>query len=219
MASPRAQWKGYLKVAEIVCPVALFSGATTSERTSFRTVNRDTGNGVRRIYVDAKTHKEVEREDQVKGYETDKDQFVILEPNEIAAAVPESDKTLDVKAFIPCREVDTVYFEKPYYLRPDGKAAEETYRVLIEGMKATNVAALAQGVLFRRVRTLIVRPFEGGIVANTLPATSWRRKPARSTRANSTIAMTRQLPNWSRRSSPASRSRSGRRSRRRRWST
>lgn len=168
MASPRANWKGYLKVAEIVCPIALYSGATTIERTSFRTVNRATGNAVKRIYVDEKTHKEVAREDQVKGYETDKDKFVILEPEEIAAAVPESDKTIDVKAFVPCREVDTIYFDKPYYLRPDGKAAQETYRVLIEGMKATRTAALAQAVLFRRVRSLMLRPYEGGIVANTL---------------------------------------------------
>lgn len=168
MARPRAQWKGYLKLDEITCQVALFSGASTGERTRFHTVNKDTGNRVRREFVDEKTGRAVEREDQVKGYETDRGDFIILEQEEINAAIPEGDKTIRIEAFIPCREVDTVYFDKPYYLAPVDKVAEEAFDLIREGMKKKKVAALGEAVLFRRVRKLMIRPFGDGIVANTL---------------------------------------------------
>ncbi len=165
--APRAQWKGYLKVDEIGCAIALYSAASTAERTSFHTVNRKTGNRVKRIFVDEKTEKPVDREDQVKGYETDKG-YVILEPEEIAAVIPDSDKTLRVENFIPCNAVDTVYFDKPYYIAPADDASEDAFRLIRDGMRQKSVAALATAVLFRRVRHLLLRPHGDGIVANTL---------------------------------------------------
>ncbi len=168
MTRPRAQWKGHLKLDEITCQVALYSGASTAERTRFHTVNKDTGNRVRREFVDEKSGKPVERDDQVKGYETDQGDFIILEKEEIDAAIPESDKTIRIEAFIPCREVDTVYFDKPYYLAPVDKVAEEAFDLIREGMKKKKVAALGEAVLFRRVRKLMIRPFGNGVVANTL---------------------------------------------------
>lgn len=168
MTRPRAQWKGHLKLDEITCKVALYSGASTAERTRFHTVNKDTGNRVRREFVDEKTGRLVERDDQVKGYETDHGDFIILEQEEIEAAVPESDKTIRIEAFIPCREVDTVYFDKPYFLAPVDKVAEEAFDLIREGMRKKKVAALGEAVLFRRVRKLMIRPFGNGVVANTL---------------------------------------------------
>lgn len=168
MAGPRAQWKGHLKIDEISCAVALYTAASTSERTSFHTLNRKTGNRVRREFVDEKTGKPVEREDQVKGYETDKDQYVILEPEEIEAAIPESDKVLSIEAFVPCDEVDTVYLDKPYYLAPSDKHAEDAFALIRRGMEKKKVAALAKAVLFRRSRSLMVRPLGPGMVADTL---------------------------------------------------
>src|SRR5690606_29115487 len=85
----RALWKGHLSIGELSCAVALYAAATTSERVSFHIVNRKTGNRVRREYVDEETGKPVDRDDQVKGYETSKGNYVLLEPDEIAAAVPE----------------------------------------------------------------------------------------------------------------------------------
>lgn len=166
--APRAQWKGYLKIDEITCQVALYTAASTSERTSFHTVNKATGNRVKRVFVDEKTGKPVDKDDQVKGYETDKDQYVILEPEEIDAVIPESDKTLSIEAFVPCREVDTVYFDKSYYLAPVDDVAEKAFALIREGLKAKKVAALAKAVLFRRARTLMIRPMGDGLVANTL---------------------------------------------------
>src|SRR5690606_9037929 len=125
----------HLSIGELSCAVALYAAATTSERVSFHIVNRKTGNRVRREYVDEETGKPVDRDDQVKGYETSKGNYVLLEPDEIAAAVPESDKTLAVKSFVPCDEVDTVYFDKPYFVAPADDAAEEAFAVMREGMR------------------------------------------------------------------------------------
>lgn len=164
----RALWKGHLSVGELSCAVALYAAATTSDRVSFHIVNRKTGNRVRREYVDEETGKPVDRDDQVKGYETSKGNYVLLEPDEIAAAVPESDKTLAVESFVPCDEVDTVYFDKPYFVAPADEAAEEAFAVMREGMRKKKVVALARAVLFRRVRTLLIRPRGCGLLANTL---------------------------------------------------
>ena len=164
----RALWKGHLSVGELSCAVALYAAATTSERVSFHIVNRKTGNRVRREYVDEETGKPVDRDDQVKGYETSKGNYVLLEPDEIAAAVPESDKTLAVESFVPCDDVDTVYFDKPYFVAPADDAAEEAFAVMREGMRKKQVVALARAVLFRRVRTLLIRPRGCGLLANTL---------------------------------------------------
>lgn len=164
----RALWKGHLKIHELTCAVALYAAASTAERVSFHTVNRKTGHRVHREYVDPETGKEVDRDDQVKGYETSKDQFIIIKPDEIAAAVPEGDKTLMVENFIPCGDVDTVYFDKPYYLAPADRTAADVFSVIREGMEAKGVAALARAVLFRRVRKLMIRAQDQGFVANTL---------------------------------------------------
>lgn len=176
--APRAIWKGYLKIAELTCPVALYSAASTSERISFHTINRDTGNRVKRQYVDEETGKPVPSDDQVKGYETAKDQYVILEPEEIAEAVPESDKTLSVEAFIGCSDVDTLYFDKPYYVAPADDAAEKAFVVIRDGMRAKNAAALASSVLFRRVRTVMLRAHGPGLIAHTLHFDYEIRDPA-----------------------------------------
>jgi DNA end-binding protein Ku len=166
--APRATWKGYVKLSELAFPVALYAGATTSKRVSFHILNRKTGNRVHRQYIDEETEKPVEREQQVKGYETGEDQYVVLQPEEIAETVPESDKTIRIEAFIDCPDVDTVYFDKPYYLAPADGVLGESFGVLREGMRRQKVAALARAVLFRRVRTLLLRAQGPGLVANTL---------------------------------------------------
>lgn len=166
--SPRANWKGYLKIGELTCPVALYTAASTSDRVTFHTINRESGHRVHRQFVDGGTGKPVDRDDQVKGYEVGPDQYVVLEPDEIAAAVPDSDKTLAVSAFIKSSEIDDVYFDKPYYLAPSDARANEIFVLLRDGLKAKQVAALAQTVIFRRVRTFLVRAHESGLIATTL---------------------------------------------------
>ncbi len=167
MVAPRANWKGFIKFGEVACPVALYTAASSSERIAFNTLNRKTGNRVKREFVDSETGDPVERDEQVKGYEIENGQYVILEPDEVAAAVPDSDKTLRIDAFIPCNEIDDIYFDKPYYLAPD-KMGTDAFVLLRDGMKKAKVAAIAHTVLFRRVRTVLIRPHGKGLIATTL---------------------------------------------------
>jgi len=167
MVAPRANWKGYIKFGEVTCPVALYTAVSSSERISFNTINRKTGNRVKREFIDSETGRPVNADDQVKGYEVDDGRYVVLEPEEIAAAVPDSDKTLKIEAFIPCSQVDTTYFDKPYYLAPD-KTGGEAFALLRAGMSKAKVAAIAKTVLFRRMRTVLIRAHGKGLIAATL---------------------------------------------------
>lgn len=166
--APRANWKGFLKVAEVTCPVALYAATLTTKRIAFHTINRTTGHRVRRQFIDSDTGNPVEKDDQVKGYEIGPGEYVVLEPDEVAAAVPDSDKTLSISTFIRCGDIDEVYFDKPYYLAPADRHAEEAYALIREGMRERQVAALAQTVLFRRVRTVLIRAYGRGLIAMTL---------------------------------------------------
>lgn len=165
---PRAIWKGHLSIAAITCPVALHAAASTADRVSLHMVNRKTGHRLRREFVDSESDRPVAREDQAKGYEIAPDSFVQLSAEEIASAVPESDKTLAVDRFVPCDEVDPVYFDRPYFLSPDGAAAEPVFALICAGLESQSVAAIARTVLFRRVRTLLIRSQDDRLVAATL---------------------------------------------------
>jgi DNA end-binding protein Ku len=166
--APRANWKGFLKVGEVSCPVALYTAASTSERIAFHIVNRKTGHRVHRQFFDDETGDAVAADQQVKGYARAPDDYIMIEPDEIAAAIPEADKVLAVQAFTRLDEIDDVYLDRPYYLGPGSPAAREAYGLIVEGMRARNVAAIARTVLFRRMRTLLVRPRGPGLIAATL---------------------------------------------------
>lgn len=164
----RAIWKGVLKIAEVTCPVALYTAASTSERISFHTLNRRTGHRVHRQFVDEVTGKPVEKEDQVKGYDRGDGTYVVLEPEEIAEATPESDKVLDVATFLPCDEIDDLFFDRPYYVTPSTPAAAEAFGLIRDVMAEKEAVALARTVIFRRMRSILIRPHDVGMVATTL---------------------------------------------------
>lgn len=164
----RANWKGSLKVGELNCTVGLYTAASTSERIAFHTLNRQTGNRVKREFVDSETGDLVERDDQVKGYENTDGSYTVLEPEEVSAAVPEADKTLVAERFVKCDEIDDLYFDKPYYLVPADEDSEQVFFLIRNGLKNNKVAAIADTVLFRRVRTVLIRPFDKGLIATTL---------------------------------------------------
>jgi DNA end-binding protein Ku len=168
VVAPRANWKGFIKISELTIPVALYSAATTSERVAFHTINRKTGNRVRRQFFDEETEQAVPKENQVKGYEISQGQYVILEPKDIEEAIPESDKTIRIEAFLPSAEVDTAYFDKPYFLTPSGSIGDESFALISEGMRRRNVAAVGRAVLFRRLRTLLLRTEGPLLAAHTL---------------------------------------------------
>jgi DNA end-binding protein Ku len=164
----RANWKGHLKLGLVSCPVALYTAASEADRISFRTVNRDTGNRVRREFVDSETGKVVERDQQVKGFEIAKGEYVVLTDEDIEEAIPESTKLIDTEAFIDAGELDRVFLDTPYYLAPADESGQEAFAIIREAMKQKTVFAVARTVLFRRDRVLALRPYDKGIVATTL---------------------------------------------------
>lgn len=164
--APRANWKGQLKIEQLLCPVALYTAASTSERVSFHLINRKTGNRLSREFVDSDTGKPVSRDNQVKGYEVSSGSYLSFDEEEIASAIPESNKTLNVTRFVKCDEIDDVYLDRPYYLAPAGD--DESFTLVREGMKAEKVAAIAEAVLFRRARQILIRPDNQGLIATTL---------------------------------------------------
>jgi DNA end-binding protein Ku len=168
MATPRANWKGVLKIGAIECGVALYTAASTAERMSFHILNRKTGHRVHRRFVDAETGRPVEHEDQIKGYETGRGDYIPFEPEEIEKAVPDADKILEIQAFVTCGEVDDIYFDRPYYLATGTPADNAAFDLMRDGMRDANVAAIARTVLFRRVRSVLIRAQDKGLIATTL---------------------------------------------------
>lgn len=158
----RANWKGVLKAGEVSCPVALYTAASTAERIAFHILNRKTGHRVHREFVDAETGERVEAKEQVKGYETGPGDYIAFEPEEIAKAVPDADKTLDVEAFVRCDQVDDVYFDRPYYVAPGTRSGADAFALIRDGIAEAKAAAVARTVLFRRVRSVVIpRPWQG----------------------------------------------------------
>jgi DNA end-binding protein Ku len=163
----RAQWKGFIKFGEVSCGAALYTAASASDRITFNTINKATGNRVNRVFVDGETEEPVPKEQQTKGFEIENGHYIVLDPDEVAATIPESNKTLEIEAFIPCSDIDDVYFDKPYYLIP-GKMGGDALVALRDGMRKSKVAAIARTVLFRRMRTVLIRPHGKGLIATTL---------------------------------------------------
>ena len=166
--APRANWKGYLKLSLVSCAVALYPASTASSRVSFHTLNRETGNRLRRQMVDPDTGDAVETEDQVRGYEVAKGDYVIVADDDIEKIAIESSHTIDIEAFVPRSEIDELYVDSPYYLAPDDRVAQEAFAVIREAMSQHGVVGIARVVLYRRERILMLEPRGKGLFAATL---------------------------------------------------
>ena len=166
--APRPNWKGYLKLSLVSCPVALYPATTTSERVSFRTLNRATGNRVKRQFVDEQSGEAVETENQAKGYEVGKGEYIMLDDDELKGVQIESNHTIDIERFVPRADIDEIYLDTPYYLAPTDRVGEEAFAVIRGAMRAEKMVGLARVVLFRRERLMMLAPRDKGIVATTL---------------------------------------------------
>ena len=166
--APRPSWKGYLKLSLVSCAVALYPATTTSERVSFRTLNRATGNRVRRQFVDEASGDPVESDDQIKGYEVAKGEYITIEEDEIKAVQLESNHTIDIERFVPRAEINELYFDTPYYLAPTDRVGEEAFAVIREAMRSEKMVGVARVVLFRRERLLMLEPRGKGLVGVSL---------------------------------------------------
>jgi DNA end-binding protein Ku len=164
----RANWKGYLKLSLVSCAVALYPATTESARVRFNTINRQTGNQVKRLYVDPESGDPVEAEDQVKGYKVGKNAFVYVEDEELEAIKLESTHTIDIERFVPRDQVDVRYLDAPYYIAPDDQVANEAFSVIRDAMRQKGKAGIARVVIARRERVLLLEPLGKGLMGTVL---------------------------------------------------
>ncbi|MGD9839871.1 MAG: Ku protein [Afipia sp.] len=165
---PRAYWKGSLKLSLVTCPVALYSAATTVERTRFHMINTETGNRLKQQMVDSETGEVVEKEQKGRGYEVAKGEYVQIDKDELEAVQLESNHTIDIDNFVPRDEIDRRYLDNPYYIVPDGNAGIDAFAVIRDAMKDQDRVALARVVLSNRERIVAIEPLGKGLLATTL---------------------------------------------------
>ncbi|MGZ3375063.1 MAG: non-homologous end joining protein Ku [Phenylobacterium sp.] len=174
----RASWKGYLKLSLVSCPVKLYPAtSSTAGKISFNLLHKDTLNRVQQKYHDPELG-EIDRADLVKGYQFEKDKYVVVTGEELDEIEIESSKTIDIDGFVDQGDVDPIYFDSTYYLAPDGPIAEETFSVILEAMREAGKVAVARIVLSGRERQVIVLPIEDGFRLTTLRSTKEVREPA-----------------------------------------
>jgi len=174
----RASWKGYLKLSLVSCPVKLYPAtSSTAGKISFNLLHKDTLNRVQQKYHDPELG-EIDRADLVKGYQFEKDKYVVVTSEELDEIEIESSKTIDIDGFVDQGDVDPIYFDSTYYLAPDGPIAEETFSVILEAMRKAGKVAVARIVLSGRERLVTIQPIEDGFRLTTLRSAKEVREPA-----------------------------------------
>lgn len=163
----RAYWKGYLKLSLVSCPVKLYSAVSSSSKISFNQLHKDTLNRVNMKYHDPELG-EIDRADLVKGYQFEKDRYVIVTKEELDSIQIESSKTIDIEGFVDADEIEDVYVDSPYYLGPDGPVAEETFTVIREALARAHMVGVGRIVLAGRERVIVISPRGPGFLVTTL---------------------------------------------------
>ena len=166
--APRANWKGYLRLSLVSCPIALYPASSLSEKVGFNRINRKTGNRLKQQNVDSETGEVVPREDIARGYEVAKGQYLIMEDEELDAVQIESTRTIEIDQFVPKSEIDKRYIDSPYYLAPDGKVGQDAFAVIRDTIAKLNMVALGRVVLTRREHVIALEPKGRGLMGLAL---------------------------------------------------
>jgi DNA end-binding protein Ku len=166
--APRANWKGFLRLSLVTCPVALFPATSESEKVSFNQINKNTGHRIKYARVDAETGEEVANEDIVKGYKVDTDTYIEVTKDELDNIALESTRTIDIDEFVKREEIDPRYIIRPYYLTPDGKIGHDAFAVIRETIRDMDVVAIGRVVLTNREHIIALEPMEKGLVGTLL---------------------------------------------------
>jgi DNA end-binding protein Ku len=166
--SPRPYWKGFLKLSLVSCPIALHAACASTERISFRQINRKTGNRLRQQLIDEETREAVEAYDKARGYEIRKGQYLLVEEEELEAIEIASTHTIDIDSFVPRADIDQRFFDTPYYITPDDPVGQDAFAVIREAMRRKAVVALGRIVLAKRERVMVIEPYDKGLLGTTL---------------------------------------------------
>ena len=163
----RPTWEGHLRLSLVACPVSLYPATSSAEAIRFHLINPDTGNRIRTQTVDPDTG-EVERKNLVRGFEIEKDQYVLLTDEEIKSVRLESTRTIDIERFVDATAIDRIWWNDPYYLVPDGKAGLDAFTIIRAAMEHAGKIALARVVLGTRERIVAIEPRGKGMLVTTL---------------------------------------------------
>ncbi|MGB6954046.1 MAG: Ku protein, partial [Bradyrhizobium sp.] len=166
--APRANWKGFLRLSLVTCPVALYPATSDAEKVSFNQINRKTGHRIKYAKVDADTGEEVASEDITKGYKVDTDTYIEVSKDELEDLALESTHTIEIDEFVPKTDIDSRYLIRPYYLVPDGKVGHDAFAVIRETVRSMNKVAIGRVVLTNREHIVALEPLGQGLMGTLL---------------------------------------------------
>jgi DNA end-binding protein Ku len=159
-------WKGYVTFGLISIPVRLFAAAR-SERISFNQIHEPCGSRIKQQIYCPTCERTVERSELVKGFEAEKDTYVIIEDEEIKKIAPQSQETMEIQEFVKLDEIDPIYFDTSYYATPE-EPGRRAYQLLLETMQKTGYAAIAKLAMHQREYTVVIRPREEGLTLHSI---------------------------------------------------
>ena len=159
-------WKGHLTFGLLSLPVKLYSAAR-SETVSFNQLHKDDHSRVKQMLYCQVEDKPIQRSEIVKGYEYEKDKYVVIEDEEIKKVAPKTAKTMEVLEFVKSAEVDPIFFDASYYLAPD-EAGEKPYSLLFEALRQSGCVGVAKIAMHNREHIVILRPANRGITLHTM---------------------------------------------------
>ena len=168
--APRPYWKGYLKLSLVSCSIALSPATSSSERVSFRQINRKTGNLLRQQLVDDETREPVDAAHKGKGYEVAKNEYLLIDDDELDALEIESNHTIEIDRFVPAAQIDKRFYDTPYYVTPNDSVGQEAFAVIRDAMKGKGMVALGRVVMAKRERVIALEPSGKGLLGTTLLA-------------------------------------------------
>ena len=168
MVPARPYWKGYLKLSLVSCPIALYTGTSSTERVSFRQINKKTGNRLRQQLVDEVTREPVDGADKTRGYEYAKNAYLPVDDDELDAIAIESNHTIEIDSFVPREQIDERYLDGPCYIIPNDPVGLEAFALIREAMRREDMAALGRVVLGKRERVIMLQPWDKGLMGTTL---------------------------------------------------
>src|SRR6202166_2395810 len=159
-------WKGHLTFGLVSVPVKLYSAAR-SESISFNQLHKTDGSRVRQVLYCAAEDKPIPRTEIVKGYEYQKDRYVVIEDEEIKKVAPQTAKVMEIQEFVKADAVDPIYLETSYYMAPD-EAGEKPYALLFDALKKTGYVGVAKIAMHNREHVVILRPGQNGVLMHTM---------------------------------------------------
>jgi DNA end-binding protein Ku len=165
--SGRPVWQGHLRLSLVSCPVALYKATSRANDISFNLLNPETKNRIRMVPTDPETGP-VNRSDLVRGYEIEKNRYVIINDEELDAVKLETTHTLDIERFVDADSIDRLFWDVPYIMLPTDDIAANAYAVIREAMTQTHRIALGRVVMHTRERLLAIEPREKGLLTYTL---------------------------------------------------